>query len=170
VSWLLFAPVIIHIDTGEQAYYIKMPLILKFQLIYKGARRKIVIRLFHIPFSFGLGDRTVKDINKVIIEKGGFKFPDLSRVKNAPVLLSLYLKYLKKILRTFRLKKLRVRFDTGDYALNARLIPVVLLARNQNLDISVNFTDENSLLMIIQNRLYRLLWQGIKFYLERKKS
>ena len=125
---------------------------------------------FHIPFSFGLADRTVKDINKVIVEKGGFKLPDLSRIRKAPVLVSHYIKHLREILKTFRLKRLTVRFDTGDYALNARLIPVILMVRNKNLDISVNFTDENSLLMIVHNRLGRILWQGLKFYIEHRKS
>lgn len=62
------------------------------------------------------------------------------------------------LLRTFRVKKLKVRLDTGDYPTNAVLIPVFVWANaNPPGDFSINFNGEIGTECLIQNRISRML-------------
>lgn len=53
--------------------------------------------------------------------------------------------------------------DTEDFLLNANLVPVLMLAKTDRINLNVNFMDANSLIMDLRNRLANLLWTGIKY-------
>jgi hypothetical protein len=60
--------------------------------------------------------------------------------------------------KSFKLEKLRLQLDTDDYCRNAYLAPVFhLLSNGKNRQLSVNFSGETELILIVQNRLIRIL-------------
>lgn len=60
--------------------------------------------------------------------------------------------------KSFKLEKLRLQLDTDDYCRNAYLAPVFhLLSNGKNRQLSVNFSGDIELILIVQNRLIRIL-------------
>ena len=84
-------------------------------------------------------------------------------------MISVSLDFAKRIIRTFRVKCLKVNFDTGDYILNSQLFPLLVFINHRNIEVSVNYTTENSLMLVMHNRLARILWHAIMFYFKLKK-
>lgn len=71
------------------------------------------------------------------------------------------LQMAKKMLRTFRVRQCRLWLDTGDYLWNAWLFPVGWLSRNPHAGIWINFQGKNEGILLVENRLGRLLWAVI---------
>ena len=170
ISLLLIAPVIIHIDTNNENYYIKIPWLFSTRLDTSNGNKRLRARILLIPFSISLDKMKERGPGFNFNMQTGIEMISQSRFKIAPGLLNLYLKSAIELIRSFRFKRLNIELDTGDYTLNARLIPVILLARRQNIEVSVNFIENNNLIMIIQNRIYRIVWQAIKFYINYRKT
>ena len=70
---------------------------------------------------------------------------------------------MKKTLHSFHIRYLQANIDTGDYPLNARLIPVAALINGGNIMIKINFEDRNSVDLKIITRLYKLLWILLRY-------
>lgn len=71
----------------------------------------------------------------------------------------------KYFLQTFKVKRLYAELDTGDYPLNAQLIPIVQNFNNQDIDVKINFNNQNSVDFLIVTRLIKFLRIAIKHYL-----
>jgi hypothetical protein len=166
---LLIAPVIIHIDTDNQYYSVRIPILFSTRLEISEYGRRLRNRVFFIPFSIGFGKRGDDEADPALEPKTDAGPWYLPAASVSPRQLRFYLNNAMEFIRSFRLKRLSIQFDTGDFTLNARLVPVIMLARRLNVDVSVNFIENNSLIMVVQNRIYRLLWHGIKFYFNYKK-
>ena len=65
-------------------------------------------------------------------------------------------------LRTLHIRKLELDLDTGDFPLNAWLVPVFSLAEGSNRQLRVNFNGVTSLYMDVRIRLGALLWAVIR--------
>jgi hypothetical protein len=169
ISLLLIAPVNIHIDTDNQYYSINIPVLVSIRLEVSEHGRRLRNKIFFIPFSVSFDKRGDNGKESAIKARTDHKAWYFSYTKVSPGVLRFYLKNAIELIRSFRFKRISIEMDTGDFTLNARLIPVILIARRQNIDISVNFIDNNSLVLIVQNRIYRLLWQAIKFYFNYRK-
>lgn len=80
----------------------------------------------------------------------------------------LVLKLFWKIIRSFRLKQLRLNIDTGDVVRNAQLIPVfsVFYQRSQHIQLSINYTDTNEFILRIENNLGTILLYVIKTFVK----
>jgi hypothetical protein len=170
ISLLLTAPVIIHIDTDKHFYSLRIPLLFSTRLEISEQGKRLNNRVFFIPFSLNLDNIRNRGVETVLDMKTDQRPWYLSVLEVRPGHLGFYLNIALQFIHSFRLKRLSIEMDTGDYTLNARLIPFILIARRQNIDISVNFIDNNNLIMIIENRIYRLIWQVIKFYFNNKKN
>jgi hypothetical protein len=63
------------------------------------------------------------------------------------------------VLKTFKISACHIVLDTGDMALNGILYPWLLgMGRLVNGDVRINFNNENSILLEIENNLLRLFW------------
>ena len=62
-----------------------------------------------------------------------------------------------KIVRTFRISKLKMAISSGDNTLNAKLYPLNFLPLTRQ-HIYINFIDENYLLLIIKNQPFRIIY------------
>lgn len=62
-------------------------------------------------------------------------------------------------IKSFKVRQFRLRVDTGDVQLNGLLFPLgYWLARRTGRPIDVNFTNNNELVIAIDNNVARLLW------------
>ena len=160
--WILFAPLIIRLDSDKQRYSLSLPGIFKALVVPDEDLFHIRLWVLFIPFridpygrSFGRKDNGDKEDKKR--RKG-----NLLKNIRAKIL------GLKAFWYSFRLKKLRLNLDTDDFILNSHLVPVFTSLNSRDVTLTVNYNGEISLFMVLKNRLANLLWIGIK-YLYRTK-
>ena len=68
-----------------------------------------------------------------------------------------HLKLMRKLFRSFEIKKFALELDTGNCITNARLFPVFAFLNYRGVDCAINFVDRNSMVLHIQNRPIRIL-------------
>lgn len=155
VLGLLFAPVVIEINTHNDMY--RVGLYGLWGRIYlvdaeiwvelKFARWKRSINVFNLPTTLSL--------------KEGFMVNDGEGKNKEPF--KPKWKILKELLKSFKIVKLSWTLDTDDYVLNAQLYPLFYLTKNfTNHNISINFQGENGLVLIVKNNAWRVLKAIIK--------
>jgi hypothetical protein len=62
------------------------------------------------------------------------------------------------LLRTFRVRRLHVAVDTGNYVYNAQFFPVAYALQRWGWDVGINWWDQNEIQLEVENRFSRLLW------------
>ena len=63
----------------------------------------------------------------------------------------------KKILKSFKIKRCRVNWDTDDYILNAYLYPLTPFIWRPQTSVIINFEGKRDIQLIIENRLGRII-------------
>ena len=147
--WLLLMPVILYADTTRNRYVLTMPGIIRLRLVPSGTLFYIRAWIFFVPFRFnpfraGKGKKTRKA--KKSRRRRSFKAGALSPV-----------------LRAIRIRKLKGDLDTGDFSLNAWLIPAFSLANGGNIDMQVNFAGKVSLVLDLRTRIGTILWNYSRY-------
>ena len=67
------------------------------------------------------------------------------------------------LLRSFKVSKCYITFDTGDMPLNGQLYPLFsLFSMATGREIMINFWDETTVILTIENNLARLLWTYLR--------
>jgi hypothetical protein len=152
ILYILVVPVILKIDTYENNYFFRMPGIFGLKLKKKEGIWKagLSVLFFRIKFPFFKKGR---DQSRKI---------DRTLVKKKRAVKTRRIKLLYKIVRTFQIKRLLCEIDSGDFPLNAKLIPLAHALSSQNISFSVNFSNSNNLYLIVYTRLYKIIYQIIK--------
>ena len=139
ISWLLFASMTIKVDTSSNIYYVKIPVIFKSQLIMDDQGRRLRISIFFIPFSVNLDKKTVQKVSGEgsVIDKARKKISlrMIMSFRRFIKMISVSLDFAKGIIKTFRIKCLKINFDTGDYIFNSQLIPLLMLINHRNIEV-----------------------------------
>ncbi len=153
--YLLFAPLILYINTDEQAYYVQMKGLAKASI--EGDKKEFLrIRLDTLFSHFYFYPLRKKKSKKELKEK-----KDSGRNKRWSKIdqdkLIRYGKIGKGLLRSFELKRLEVAVDTGDCIQNAKLYPVFAFLNFYAGDFSVNFQDRNRVVLYLQNRAVNII-------------
>ena len=153
--WILFAPVIIKMDSDNQKYSVTLPGIFKASVVPDDQLFHIRLWVLFIPFRIKPFGRAVqKTEGKQKKKKSG---RDLSKVMKARFIA------LRELVYSFRLEKFWLNLDTDDFILNSQLVPVFTTINSRNVNLTVNFEGEISLFMIMKNRIASLLWIGMKY-------
>jgi hypothetical protein len=76
----------------------------------------------------------------------------------------------RNIFRAIRVKRLRLEWDTDDFALNARLYPFFRLLCKERRAFSINFSGRQELSIHLQTRLYRLAWAFLQVFFQPKSA
>ena len=167
--WMLYAPVILHIETEKQVYFIEVsPLVRVF--FYK-PEYGFGIRILIIPFNWEFQPKLTANKKKAETkrEKAKPRYKKKkrtfrvhwSKIRNA-IMIS-----WKEFLYSFKVKVFRWELDTDDFVRNAQIYPVFTIVNtntSQNWNWQINFQGRNNLTLIVQNRLSRLVWIGIKTF------
>ena len=77
---------------------------------------------------------------------------------------------IKKLLGSFSVKKLIAEIDTGDYPLNAQLFPLAQAISTDGKEVTINFKNKNTIDLLIETRLYKILWIAVKTFLINKNQ
>lgn len=153
ILYILIIPVSLKIDTYENNHYFRMPGICGVRVQKNNGVWKAWFSVLFLTFNIQSlkGFTTAK--NKSHKAEDKFKRKKRYSVKR--------LKMFLKVLKTLRIKKLQCEIDTGDFPLNAQLIPIAYALSRKNIDLAVNFRGSNDLYLIVYTRIYRIIYQII---------
>lgn len=146
---VLFVPIKIVVNTAQRQYYLSLPGYLRADLLFaKDKPFKIKLRIFFISFFIEPSKRLKKNN----------ELPEYKKSKKIKRPLTLLINLFKSI----KIKYCYANIDTGDFPLNAQLIPLVQQIQSQNISVNINFNDENNLNLLLQTRGIRLMTVYIK--------
>jgi hypothetical protein len=84
--------------------------------------------------------------------------------------LKLFSKLGWKVFKTLRLKKFDIDIDTGDVIHNAWLIPVFVQFNGENVNFRVNYQGVVSIVLILENSIFRILVILMKFLYRNRRE
>ncbi|MBN2611631.1 MAG: hypothetical protein JXB00_08750 [Bacteroidales bacterium] len=156
--YLLFFPVFIRLNTRTNRYYACLPGIAGINVLKKEDGWKFYYLIFFLKFSF----KPFKQLQNAEI-----KHDDTTKTKQRRKKLPVFMipKMISGIISNFRIKKLDCSIDTGDYPLNAQLIPVASCLSDSRVSVTINFNNKNELYLSATTRLFGLLITFIRFYM-----
>mgnify|MGYP006296662605 CR=1 FL=1 len=166
-SWILLAKMVIRIDSKHSLYYFELHRLFRFQVMTEGEQLIIQIKVPFYSWAFDpveellkpKADREEKP-EKEKEKKSGGRFKVKKGVRE---IARLIFKLLRSIIHSFRVKRFAVQFDTGNYPLNAQLIPLIAwINRRTAMRYYVNFNARNSVDILITNRLIRIVIPVVK--------
>jgi ribosomal protein S8E len=148
---------------------------LDFKAIIENDRINIQSRIFFFKMNFdpfekkdGTKQKEKKESKKEKSKKDKKKWLTFEKVK---MILKLGRDTLSKLISSFRLDRFELNLDTGDYPLNAQLVPIFYHISNDRRILTVNFIGDNTMYLKISNKIGNILGiaiqQGIKFLIVR---
>lgn len=154
IAGLLILPFSVVADSNQNTYFISIPFYLKGTINKVNEEWKFRIRVFLIPvYITGLKrKRSIKQQSETEKKPKKRKF-NIYKISNI----------IRGVNRSFRIKRLNANIDTGDYPLNAQLIPVVTKINSTNIAIRINFEDTNSIYLNAVTHLYKIIWIVIRY-------
>ena len=150
--WLLLAPIRLNIDSSKNSY-----------LINWGRFGSLTL----IPdeedwfFNLNIGFWNKKFFVSNLIEKINNKPKKKDKPKKEKNKSGLFNSFwkIRQVLKSFKVKICKIDFDTDNYYWNALLIPVFQpLKKGSQHRIAINFRGKNQILLIIENRLIKILY------------
>ncbi|MBN2172491.1 MAG: hypothetical protein JW731_00060 [Bacteroidales bacterium] len=164
ILWFLTAPIYLCIDTTEKAYYGGIRGIVKIFLV----EDEEALFILHIRW-FLMDFRINPFKEKVLKPKKDQKRPSKRKRSKPLKLLRLVMKMSWNSIRSFKLKKLEVNLDTDDVIWNGYLVPVFIYTnQKKSVQFDINYSGQNNIILIIENRLITLLFNNIRTYLKHK--
>ncbi|MCD4747305.1 MAG: hypothetical protein K8R58_13485 [Bacteroidales bacterium] len=158
ISWILFAPLVICINSSKNLYYINLTGICKARFIIKEKTLYLKMKIFFISFMFE--PLKFMDKKKIKVKKKKKKKQKKIFIKQ----IYLIIKFVLKIIKCFKIKKLNINIDTHNYYINSLLIPVTYIVNSPNVESSVNFNGINNVVIILESRTYKILMNLIKIF------
>ncbi len=155
----MFISIIIHIETEKELFFIEASPIVRVSFFQPGKGLGVTIRIIPFKKEFVASGSQTKPKVETKKKKKKHSKPNWRKIRNAAIVSG------KEFLQSFKVDVFSWRLDTGDYVLNAKIIPVFALVNastGDNLHWQVNFQDENTLKLIVHNRVGRIAWIAIK--------
>lgn len=157
--WILVAPIIItmHTAAGELSFRMKGLFATRMEIADEALELRIrimgiakTIRIFPSEVS-----PNPKNLNQ---NQQGGRSPDFRLADGM------------RLLRTFRVRKAELDIDTGSPIANGLMIPIGFALTDAPLVVRVNFTGENELWLVLENRLYRIAGFVLRVAFRRKRQ
>ena len=133
-------PIVLYINTLSQQYYFQIKGLIKVSVrSHNEALIEVRIKLLFFSFSvYPFRKKSTSRRSKKTKQSKSRKSPSFSTIL--------------RLLKSFKLKKIRLEIDTGNYVTNAKLYPVMAFLNYKVGDFNVNFEDRNLLVLHIENR------------------
>lgn len=148
LTYVVFIPIILHIDTVKNNYYLQLKGIAKANLLADETeiikvKLKVFFFIFYIyPLKQRKSCANVKKTKKKPAKKKSQRIG---------------LKKFLKLSKTFEIKQFRMDIDTGNCITNAKLYPIFALLNYKYGGFHVNYKDQNALLLNLENRPIRII-------------
>jgi hypothetical protein len=150
LAYLLFATLLVEIDTSHQLYSFSIVPVFRISWVVDEFPRHPEITIF--------GFR--KKLNLQAWFKG--TAPKETKVRK-PSKFRISFSKIRSLVRSFRVKKWLVNIDTGDMALNGEMFPLMYaLMRMTGKEFYINFFGKNEVVITIENNAFRMLKAIIK--------
>lgn len=156
--WLLIAPIYLWIEwtPAGRGVEIHWKGVIRLGLLPVAEEWRVQIRLLFFRREWPLFELLTKTSKQKPQQEAAPKAKSWRRIKHP-------LRLVQDLWRSFRLHRLYLDLDTDDYILNAYLFP---LFRTTNpggrVNWAINFQGRNEIYLLIENRLYRLLYAFIR--------
>lgn len=151
--YLLFIPVILEVDTIEHEYYLKIGTLAKIML-ESHPNKLVQIRIRAIYRNFYFYPITSRATKKIAGPKRKHKKRKRSKMK---------IRTIFKLIRSFKVKKLKVAIDTGDWIVNSKWYPVFYFMNEYAGQWAINYEGRNSLQLRLVNRPVYLIKSFINY-------
>ncbi|MFZ5941267.1 MAG: hypothetical protein ACOYXB_11920 [Bacteroidota bacterium] len=148
LTWTLFGPVMLQVNTERGLYRFSLPGVFSARIISRGEKYYLRVWIFFIPLRidpFKAGGRISSPDKKEKKEKKRKGRISLSRM-------------WQKVKRAIRIRRLELDLDTDDFPLNAQLVPVFSALSGRNTDLRVNFEGRLFLRLDLRTRIAAILW------------
>jgi len=162
--WILLVKITLIINSDEELYCITIGRVVRAQLLPRDEqlllRVKVLLKTFETDLLAQRPERKKKRKKPKLKRKGKRKGNGWQpfRGKGFLELMEMVFQFLRAVIRAFRVEQCQIHLDTGDAALNGRLIPVVeALNYYTGAQMRINFQEHNSVRLIINHRLGRLV-------------
>lgn len=152
LAGLLVLPFRLVVDSHRSKYFIEIPIYFRAQLVPDNQLFFLKLKLFFIPIKIRLDKK----------RKTKTKLRDTKQFKKAGIATFRMRQLVPKVLKSIKVKRVNADIDTGDFPLNAQLIPVTQFINNRNIHLQINFENRNNVDIEIFIQLYKLVWIGIK--------
>ena len=149
--YLLFAPIFIEINTASSLYRIRFHRLLSASLLFteESALVGLKVVIWQARFDLLATQKRVSEPATAERERKG----------STSIPISTFIALIK----SFRIKKFLLTLDTGNMSLNGILFPAFLwVGKRYNQNISINFLNNNMLILQIENKIVRILWAFVK--------
>jgi hypothetical protein len=147
VLYLLFIPLILEVDTIRQDYYLRIGTLALIKL-EPHTDKLMQLRLRTLYRNFYFYPLTYKSTEKKTSPAQKKKKQGIRKIKIRTVL---------KIVRSFKVKKLKVVMDTGNWIVNSKWYPVFYFMNEYGGKWAINYEGKNSLQLRVMNRPVYLL-------------
>jgi len=133
-------PIVFFVDTNTNQYFVQLKGLVKVSIEqHKGEILRLKLTFLFMNFYFyPLQYLWIKEEKETAIKHS----------KNRKI----GTKKVIRILKSFKVKKLLLNIDTGNYILNAKLYPIFLLLNYQIGNFNINFQGRNRLVLEVENR------------------
>ena len=151
IVYVLFTPIILWVDTYKKQYFIQLKGIAKASLepmkeeVFRLKLNVLFFNYYLYPLKYKFQNNKNKKTERVI--------------KNR----SIEFKKIVRVLNSFKIKKMLVNIDTGDWTLNAKLYPLFYFSNYGKGNFRINFQGRNQLVLHIQNRPIDIIKSYINF-------
>ena len=153
LCYIFFAPFYLEIDTSRGLYRIRLHWLASISI--KPVDDFLIIELKLAGFTKQM-DRLSTEVSPT--RKHVFPVKKKHRKRTPAIQWS----KVKSVIASFRIKKCRIRFDSGDVQLNGMLFPLAYwISSYSGKDVRVNFTGENEIILEMKNSLARMSWAYI---------
>jgi hypothetical protein len=149
--WLALTPISLHINTASSQYFCKFGSLFWIIPSYDNEDLLIKIKIPFYTFCINpfLPSNEPKNKNKRRIRK---------RKRSSKYKITLLdIKTLKDLILTFSMKHFFVNVDTGDFVVNAKLTPILLMMSQGPAHFQTNFHGNTHVKIEIENRLIRFI-------------
>lgn len=152
IVMLLLLPLELEVNSDRGIYQVRLRGLLNIQLLPGSDGWKVILRLFWWE----------RDITAQLWKprkRKKAKKPGKRAWKMRP---ATAWKKIRRLLASFELRRFRLILDTDDFILNAYLFPVVAFLCRKNRYVAINFMGQNSIDILMTNRLWRVVWALIR--------
>jgi len=167
-TWILIAPLYIYINTNESKFEAGLKTIFRIN-IEADEEEILVFQIKILNFTkkipvLNLLTETEKSPKK------NRKKEKKKKMRRRRIIsfrkIKLALRIIRKFIFSFKLRQLKINIDTGDVIQNAYLVPVFSMNYKNNIQLSINYDDQNEFIFLLENRIGNIIVHIISVFIK----
>lgn len=161
LTWFLWAPLRLEIDSTRGIFQLRWLSIGRVQWLPESG-----IDHFRWKIFFWQNELWLNRLPAVSKKQGEAKQAVKKPQTRKPLPLKTTLRLLRNVLRSFKIKRLQIWWDSDDFVWNAQVYPLTAAFNSWSQHrIYINFTGRRDLVLQVENRLGRVAWAALKTFI-----